>query len=51
MNAKTLVTTVTTTVILSALSALGAQSAKAFSFGTSWDTNCVGGTGAGSCSL
>ena len=51
MNAKTLVTTVTTTVILSALSALGAQSAKAVSFGTSWDTNCVGGTGAGSCSL
>ena len=51
MNAKTLVTTVTTTVILSALSVLGAQSAKAVSFGTSWDTNCVGGTGAGSCSL
>lgn len=51
MNAKTLVKTVTTTVILSALSALGAQSAKAVSFGTSWDTNCVGGTGAGSCSL
>ena len=51
MNAKTLISTVTTTVILSALSALGAQSAKAVSFGTSWDTNCVGGTGAGSCSL
>ena len=51
MNAKTLVTIVTTTVILSALSVLGAQSAKAVSFGTSWDTNCVGGTGAGSCSL
>ena len=48
MNVKTLIATVTTTVILSAL---GAQSAKAVSFGTSWDTNCVGGTGAGSCSL
>ena len=51
MNAKTLVATVTTTVILSALSALGAQSAKAISFGTSTDTDCVGGTGVGSCSL
>ncbi len=51
MNAKTLVTIVTSTVILSALSTLNAQSAKAIDFGTSWDTNCVGGTGAGSCSL
>ncbi len=51
MNAKTLIATVTTTVILSALSTLGAQSARAVSFGTSWDTNCVGGTGKVSCSL
>lgn len=34
-----------------AFSTLSAQSAKAVEFGTSWDRNCVGGTGAQSCSL
>ncbi len=48
MNAKTVFVAITGTIVLSALSA---PSAKAVDFGTSWDSNCVGGTGASSCSL
>jgi hypothetical protein len=48
MNAKTLFAAVSGTIVLAALSA---PSAKAVDFGTSWDRNCFGGTGASSCSL
>jgi hypothetical protein len=48
MNVKTLLAAVSSTIVLAALSA---PSAKAVDFGTSWDTNCAGGTGPQSCSL
>jgi hypothetical protein len=48
MNAKTLLTLIASTV---ALSSVIAGPAKAVDFGASWDSNCVGGQGAASCSL
>ncbi len=48
MNAKTLFAALSGTIVLAALSA---PSAQAVDFGISRDKNCVGGTGASSCSL
>ena len=48
MNFKTILTLVASTV---ALSSAVMQPAQAVDFGTSWDSNCVGGHGAASCSL
>lgn len=48
MNVKALLPLVASTV---ALSTLVTNPAQAVDFGTSWDSNCVGGQGASSCSL
>ena len=48
MNFKTILTLVASTV---ALSSAVMQPAQAVDFSTSWDSNCVGGQGAASCSL